>query len=70
MASRSSAPVDPFDPNQMTADQRVAEIASILAGGLRRLRSRAALDPVSLHPESSPTRLDESRKTPLHGRRG
>jgi hypothetical protein len=42
---------DPTDPAHLTPDQRLAEIASILAEGVLRLRARAALTP-PVGPES------------------
>jgi hypothetical protein len=54
----------------MTADERLREVASILAAGILRLHSRAALpaDPLTLRPlpqgegwgEGSPKSLPES----------
>jgi hypothetical protein len=40
------------DPARMTADQRLREVAAILAAGLLRLRDRAALptDPLAFRP--------------------
>lgn len=34
---------DPLDPIRMSAEERLAEVASILAAGVLRLRRRAAL---------------------------
>jgi hypothetical protein len=42
-----SAANDPTDPAHLTADQRLAELAAILAEGVLRLRARAALTPAA-----------------------
>jgi hypothetical protein len=47
------------DPAAMTADERLREVAAILAGGILRLRSRAAL-PTNPGQDSSPKKLPES----------
>ena len=58
------------DPARMTADQRLREIAAILAAGQLRLRARSALptDPLTLRPlpvgegqgEGGPEKLPET----------
>ncbi|GIW80434.1 MAG: hypothetical protein KatS3mg105_2241 [Gemmatales bacterium] len=58
------------DPAALTADERLREVAAILAAGVLRLRSRNALlaDPLTLHPlpkgegrgEGAPKNLPES----------
>jgi hypothetical protein len=65
-----SAAFDPSHPESMTADERLAEIANILADGALRLRQRAALatvSPLSLPAESSQIRLDVCPETRTHG---
>jgi hypothetical protein len=60
------------DPAAMTADERLREVAAILAAGIPRLRSRAALpaDPTEHSgpenpPESGPACLEVPEKTVL-----
>jgi hypothetical protein len=64
---------DPTDPANMTAQERLTELAAILAEGARSLRARAALPPPHLlthsPPESCPNGLDERAETRLHGQR-
>src|SRR5207244_563772 len=62
------APVyaDPTDPHHLTPDQRLAEVAALLAKGVARLLALRADHPVSLPPESTHNRLDESRDLSLH----
>jgi hypothetical protein len=47
------------DPAAMTADERLHEVAAILAAGILRLRSRAAL-PTDPDQVSGPKNLPES----------
>jgi hypothetical protein len=65
---------DPTDPANLTPEQRVEEIASILAAGVLRLHRRAAApapdSPSELPADSAPHRLDDSPETRLHGHRG
>jgi hypothetical protein len=51
---------DPANPRNMSADERLEEVASILARGILRLRGRLAphLLPPQILPQSSPTCLD------------
>jgi hypothetical protein len=60
------------DPARMTADQRLREVAAILAAGLLRLRARSALptDPGQVPgpenlPETGPDRLEVPAETVL-----
>jgi hypothetical protein len=60
------------DPAAMTADERLREVAAILAAGILRLRSRAALpaDPgkhsgPKNHLKSGPDRLELPDETVL-----
>ena len=65
---------DPTDPAHLTPDQRLAEIASILAEGLLRLRARSALaspiGPASPASDSPPIRLDDCGQSRPHGPTG
>lgn len=65
------------DPATMTADERLREVAAILAAGILRLRSRAALpaDPgkhsgLKNSPESRQDGLEVSAETVLSVHRG
>jgi hypothetical protein len=57
------------DPASLTADDRLSAVASILAAGIIRLQSRAALLAQVAEsenpPDSSPACLDVSSKTVL-----
>jgi len=68
---------DPTDPAHMTPEDRLAEVADILATGVLRLRSRSALaGQAAPFPgpetsvESEQTGLDDCGKTSPHGPRG
>ncbi len=65
---------DPTDPANMSAEERVAEVAAILAEGVLRLRRRAAVPgnvPANNIPlESGQIGLDAGAETRLHGHRG
>jgi hypothetical protein len=65
---------DPSDPARLEPEDRVAEIASILAAGVLRLRSRSALiaenRDVSTHADSGRNCLEVCRETRLHGHHG
>jgi hypothetical protein len=65
---------DPTDPAHMTPEQRVEEIAAILAAGLLRLRQRVAVPapcpPSEISADSAQNCLDDSSETRLHGHRG
>jgi hypothetical protein len=68
---------DPTDPANMSPEARLAEVAAILAGGVLRLRRRAAIPavggdvPANEPPlESEAEGLDERAETRLHGHRG
>ena len=50
MAPRARTTVfDPTDPAHMTAEERVEELAAILAAGILRLRMRSALPTPAPH---------------------
>ncbi len=56
--------LDPTDPSQMSTNDRVAEVAAILAKGVLRLHRRHALGPdshsnpgQSFHSDPAPNRL-------------
>jgi hypothetical protein len=68
---------DPTDPANMTPEERVAEVAAILAEGVLRLRRRAAVpavpgdvSPVKNPLESGQNGLDDCAGTSPHGHRG
>ena len=68
---------DPTDPANMTPEERVAEVAAILAEGVLRLRRRAAVpaipgdvSEVENCPESGQNGLDRVARTRPHGHRG
>jgi len=68
---------DPTDPANMTAEERLAEVAVILAEGVRRLRQRSAAAavsgdaPMAGNPrESGQNGLDGCTRTSPHGHRG
>jgi len=68
---------DPTDPANMTPEERVAEVAAILAEGVRRLRRRGAAAAVSgdapmagIPRESGQNGLDGCTRTSPHGHRG
>ena len=65
---------DPTDPAQMTPEQRMEEVASILAAGALRLRRHAFPPPPptlsEFPPESTANGLEVSAETRLHGHRG
>lgn len=68
---------DPTDPANMTPEERVTEVAAILAEGVLRLRRRAAVPTVpgdvpavKIPPESGQNSLEECGETRLHGHRG
>ena len=57
-----AVPPDPTDPSHLTPDQRLDEVAQILATGVRRLLSL----PRSGAQESSGNGLEVSPALPLH----
>lgn len=65
---------DPTDPAHMTAEQRVAEVAAILAEGVARLHRRAAapaaVNPPEDCPDSGETRLEHCATTRPDGHGG
>ena len=65
-----AVPFDPTDPAYLTPDQRLDELAALLAAGVRRAR---ALRPPSLPqiPAESPRNgLDPSAEQSVYGPRG
>jgi hypothetical protein len=60
-------PID--DPSSLTPDERLSEVATILAGGVLRLHARAALSGGNLGRENSlnsgPAGLEVSEETVL-----
>ena len=65
---------DPTDPANMTPEERVAEVAAILAEGVLRLRRRAAVrgnvSAVENPLESGEKGLEHVAETSPHGHRG
>jgi len=68
---------DPTDPADMTPEDRLAEVAAILAEGVLRLRRRSGILPTSTPPEISGNPLDLGEigldlpaKSRLHGQNG
>lgn len=60
---------DPTDPDHMSADDRRAEVAAILAAGVLRLRRRSFVDHPAVPkspPDSTPNRLDVSAQSRPH----
>jgi hypothetical protein len=65
---------EPTHPVHMSPEERMEEIASILAAGFLRLRRRGGV-PLSCSPpqilsDSPPNGLEVSGETRLHGHRG
>ncbi len=62
---------DPTNPANMSAEERVAEIATILAAGVLRLRRQAAvpaaISPPSLLSDSGRNSLEECGEESLNG---
>ena len=58
-----AVPSDPTDPSHLTPDQRLDEVARILASGVRRLLSLRRQSPPQ---ESSSNCLEVSGDLPLH----
>jgi hypothetical protein len=62
------------DPSFLTPDERLSEVASIMAAGVLRLHARAALSGHDLGPEKSPNSgrpgLEVSEETVLSVQRG
>jgi len=68
---------DPTDPADMSPEDRLAEIAAILAEGVVRLRRRSGIPATSSPPEISGNPLESGRigldlssKSRLHGQHG
>ena len=59
----------PDDPSSLTPDERRCEVASILAAGILRLHSRAAIPgddpPAEISPESATACLEVPAETVL-----
>jgi hypothetical protein len=58
-----AVPSDPTDPTHLTPDQRLDEVAALLATGVRRLLSLRRYPPPK---ESLPDRLEVPPALPLH----
>jgi len=69
-----AVPFDPTDPANLTSQQRIEEIASILAAGVLRLRSRGVVlarsSTSKILSDSDQNGLDDSANRRLHGQRG
>ena len=67
-------PYDPTDPRTLTPEQRLNEVASLLATGARRLAAVRAVSavpaPDQIPPECPQIGLDVSPETRLHVPRG
>jgi hypothetical protein len=64
---------DPADPEHMAADDRVTEVAAILAVAVLRLRRRHALvapSPPQISSNSAQTGLEVPADLRLHGQHG
>ena len=66
---------DPTDPANMTPEERVAEVAAILAEGVLRLRRRAAVPAGNVSAVENPLEsgekgLEHVAETSPHGHRG
>ena len=61
---------DPSDPAHMSPDEHLAEVATILAQGVLRLRRTAAVLPVKTSVESCVNRLDDCAVTRPDGHNG
>lgn len=69
--------IDPTAPANMSPEERLAEVAALLAAGVLRLRRRQAVacpDDAVIHPvesaESAGNDLEVPPETRLHGHRG
>jgi len=64
--SKLDQPLPPSDPEDLTPEERIDEVATILARGLLRL-NRAALAALKQPSESSQKPLAVSAKQSVHG---
>ena len=62
-----AAPFDPTHPDLLTPEQRLDELAAILAAGARRLLSHCASTPPQTDPDSTPNQLDVPRQQSVYG---
>ena len=63
------APFDPTDPDLLTPEQRLDELATILAAGAKRLLRSRATPASQISPDSSPNRLDSPPEQSVYGGR-
>jgi hypothetical protein len=63
------APYDPTDPDLLTPEQRLEELAAILAAGTRRLLSLRPPSLPVIDQDSSPNRLDVRSPQSVYGQR-
>lgn len=64
---------DPTHPDRLQPEQRLTEVARILAAGVMRMRehqNQAATSTLRIPPESGDTRLELSRRTRPDGQGG
>ena len=59
------APFDPTDPDLLTPEQRLDELAALLAAGAERLLRTSPTPPQI--PDSSPNRLDTTPEPSVYG---
>ena len=60
------APFDPTDPDLLTPEQRLDELAAILAAGAARLLRTRTPTP-QIPPDSSPNPLDSTPEQSVYG---
>ena len=65
-----AVPFDPTDPAFLTPDQRLNELAALLAAGIRRARSIPPSSLVQIPAESELDQLDLSAPQSVHAPRG
>ena len=62
------APFDPTDPDLLTPEQRLDELASLLAAGAKRLLRTRSTPAEQISPDSTPNRLDRPPEQSVYGR--
>ncbi len=65
-----AVPFDPTDPTFLTPDQRLDELAALLAAGLRRATSVHPSSLVQIPAQSEPDQLDLSAPQSVHAPQG
>ena len=66
MAARR-APFDPTDPDLLTVEQRLDELAALLAAGAKRLLRTRSTPAPQIPPDSSANRLDSTPEQSVYG---